>query len=375
MTEKKCNIGYTTGSCAAAAAKAAVTLLLLDKKLSQVSLQTPKGILLQLQLQCCYWQGQKTVCAVKKYSGDDPDVTNGILIYAMAEKIECDIVIDGGEGIGRVTKKGLQRDIGEAAINNIPRNMIKQCVKEICALADYKKGIAITIFAPEGIQIAKKTYNEKLGIVGGISILGTSGIVEPMSERALLDSIKVELNMKAVNSNGNIILTFGNYGSNFLKEHFAIDIENAVKISNFVGECIDFINTLSVQSVLLVGHIGKMVKIAGGIMQTHSKYADCRREIIGVHAAMAGANSEVIKNIMETVTTEQALFLLQKHSEIIFQKTMETILQKIIEHIQHRLQKEIEINIILFSEKMGVLAQSKGVEIFLKKYQNIKKTY
>lgn len=368
MIEKNLKIGYTTGSCAAAAAKGAVTLLLLYKKLSQVSLQTPKGISLQLQLQCCYWQGQKTICAVKKYSGDDPDVTNGMLLYAMAEKIESGIVIDGGEGIGRVTKKGLQREIGEAAINNVPRNMIQQCVKEVCALADYKKGIAITIFAPEGAEIAKKTYNEKLGIVGGISILGTTGIVEPMSERALLDSIKVELNMKAVNSNGNIILTFGNYGSNFLKEHFAIDIDNAVKISNFVGECIDFINTLPIQSLLLVGHIGKMVKIAGGVMQTHSKYADCRREIIGVHAAMAGTDCEIIRNIMETVTTEQALYLLKKHSEIIFQNTMETILQKIIEHIQYRLQKDIEVNVILFSEKMGVLAQSQGVEVFLKKY-------
>lgn len=368
MIEKKYKIGYTTGSCAAAAAKGAVTLLLLNQKLSQVSLQTPKGILLQLQLQCCYWEGQKTICAVKKYSGDDPDVTNGMLLYAMAEKIEYGIVIDGGKGIGRVTKKGLQREVGEAAINNVPRHMIKQCVQEVCALADYNKGIAITIFAPEGIEIAKKTYNEKLGIVGGISILGTSGIVEPMSEQALLDSIKVELNMKAVNGNGMIILTFGNYGNNFLKEHFAIDIDNAVKISNFVGESIAFIETLPIQSLLLVGHIGKMVKIAGGVMQTHSKYADCRREIIGVHAAMAGAESEVIKNIMETVTTEQALFLLQDYDEAIFQKTMHTILQKIIEHIQYRLQKKIEINVILFSEKMGVLAQSQGVEAFLKKY-------
>ncbi|NDO45567.1 cobalt-precorrin-5B (C(1))-methyltransferase CbiD [Clostridium sp. MD294] len=369
MIEKNLKIGYTTGSCAAAAAKGAVTLLLLNQKLSQVSLQTPKGIILQLQLQCCYWKEQKTICAVKKYSGDDPDVTNGMLLYAMAEKIEeYGIVIDGGKGIGRVTKRGLQREIGEAAINNVPIHMIKQCVQEVCTLADYNKGIAITIFAPEGVEIAKKTYNEKLGIVGGISILGTSGIVEPMSEQALLNSIKVELNMKAINSNGTIILTFGNYGSDFLKKHFDIDIDNAVKISNFIGECIDFVNTLPIQSLLLVGHIGKMIKIAGGVMQTHSKYADCRREIIGVHAAMAGAESEIIKNIMETVTTEQALFLLREYNEVIFQKTMHTILQKIIEHIQYRLQKEIEINIILFSEKMGILAQSQGVEAFLKKY-------
>ena len=159
---KKHEWGYTTGSCAAAAAKCAVTLLLLGKKLYSVSLQTPKGIVLQLNTQCCHWQGQKTVCGIQKYSGDDPDVTNGIMIYAIAEKIEKGIIIDGGEGIGRVTKKGLQQSIGEPAINAVPRNMILQCVKEICILAHYHKGIAITIFAPEGVEIAKKTYNEKL---------------------------------------------------------------------------------------------------------------------------------------------------------------------------------------------------------------------
>lgn len=368
--EKNLKWGYTTGSCAAAAAKAATILLLLDKKTKQIPLQTPKGITLQLDIKHCDWQGKKAVCAVQKYSGDDPDVTNGIWIYAMAEKIENDIVIDGGEGIGRVTKKGLQQQVGEAAINEVPRNMIKQCVEEICTLADYHKGVAVTIFAPEGAKIAKKTYNAKLGIIGGISILGTSGIVEPMSEKALLDSIKVELNMKVENSNGNIILTFGNYGRDFLKSYFGIDIEQAVKISNFIGESLDFVKTLSVQSILIVGHIAKLVKVAGGVMQTHSKYADCRREIVGVHAAMAGADSKIVKNIMESVTTEQALLLLKKQSNVLFQKTIQSILQKIIEHIQYRIGEEIEINVIVFSEKLGVLAQSSGVETFLKKYNS-----
>ena len=160
MNEKNLKWGYTTGSCAAAAAKCAVILLLLGKKLDSVSLQTPKGIVLQLHTKNCHWEGQKTICGVQKYSGDDPDVTNGITIYALAEKIEKGIIIEGGEGIGRVTKKGLQQPVGYAAINTVPRNMIRQCVKEICILADYQKGIAITIFAPEGVEIAKKTYNE-----------------------------------------------------------------------------------------------------------------------------------------------------------------------------------------------------------------------
>lgn len=370
MNEKNLKWGYTTGSCAAAAAKCAVILLLLGKKLDSVSLQTPKGIVLQLHTKNCHWEGQKTICGVQKYSGDDPDVTNGITIYALAEKIEKGIIIEGGEGIGRVTKKGLQQPVGYAAINTVPRNMIRQCVKEICMLADYQKGIAITIFAPEGVEIAKKTYNEKLGIVGGISILGTSGIVEPMSEKALLDSIKAECSVKAANSNGNIILTFGNYGNDFLKKHFHIDIESAVKVSNFIGDAIDFIKTLPLESVLIVGHIGKMIKIAGGIMQTHSKYADCRMEIIGVHAAIAGADSKTVKSIMECITAEQALLLLKNDNVQIFQNTMQSIAKKIMEHIQHRMGEKINCHIVVFSEKLGVLVQSENVVQFLKNYHN-----
>lgn len=370
MNEKNLKWGYTTGSCAAAAAKCAVILLLLGKKLDSVSLQTPKGIVLQLHTKNCHWEGQKTICGVQKYSGDDPDVTNGITIYALAEKIEKGIIIEGGEGIGRVTKKGLQQPVGYAAINTVPRNMIRQCVKEICMLADYQKGIAITIFAPEGVEIAKKTYNEKLGIVGGISILGTSGIVEPMSEKALLDSIKAECSVKAANSNGNIILTFGNYGNNFLKKHFHIDIESAVKVSNFIGDAIDFIKTLPLESVLIVGHIGKMIKIAGGIMQTHSKYADCRMEIIGVHAAIAGADSKTVKSIMECITAEQALLLLKNDNVQIFQNTMQSIAKKIMEHIQHRMGEKINCHIVVFSEKLGVLVQSENIVQFLKNYHN-----
>ena len=370
MKKHELKWGYTTGSCAAAAAKCAVTLLLLGKKLDSVSLQTPKGIVLQLNTQCCHWQGQKTVCGIQKYSGDDPDVTNGIVIYAIAEKIEKGIVIDGGEGIGRVTKKGLQQSIGEPAINTVPRNMILQCVKEICILADYHKGIAITIFAPEGAEIAKKTYNEKLGIVGGISILGTSGIIEPMSEKALLESIKVECNVKVANSNGNIILTFGNYGNDFLKKHYDIDIEQAVKVSNFIGDTIDYIKTLPIQSVLIVGHIGKMIKIAGGIMQTHSKYADCRMEIIGVHAAVAGADSKMVKSIMECITAEQALLLLKNHNQQIFQNTMQSIKEKLMYHIRYRMGEYVNCCVVVFSEKLGVLIQSENVECFLEQYHN-----
>ncbi|HIT86644.1 MAG TPA: cobalamin biosynthesis protein CbiD [Candidatus Coprocola pullicola] len=367
MNQKNLKWGYTTGSCAAAAAKGAVTLLLLGQKLQKTSLLTPKGITLQLDFINCSWKGEKTICGVKKDSGDDPDVTNGIVIYATAEKIEKGIIIEGGEGIGRVTKKGLQQPVGAAAINKVPREMIKKCIEEISALAQYHGGIAVTIWTPQGKEIAKKTYNSRLGILGGISILGTSGIVEPMSERALLDSIIVELGMKAANSNQNLILTPGNYGRAFLKKEYGIDVEKAVKISNFVGETLDAAKQLSLHAILLVGHIGKLVKIAGGIMQTHSKYADCRMEIIGVHGAMAGADTKTIQSIMQCITTEEALLLLKEKG--LLEKTMDSILKKMLEHMQYRLGEKTKIEVIVFSEKLGVLAQTKNVEAFLKNWR------
>ena len=212
--QKKLRFGYTTGSCAAAAAKGAAEILLGEKKISEVELMTPKGICLNLELLDIRQEENSVSCAVRKDGGDDPDTTDGILVYALVEKIPASsdpdkmkretetqgtrerILIDGGEGVGRVTKPGLKQPIGEAAINPVPRAMILKSVEEAADRFHYEGRLKITISVPEGKEIAKKTFNPRLGIVGGISILGTSGIVEPMSEKALVDSIRVEMSQR-----------------------------------------------------------------------------------------------------------------------------------------------------------------------------------
>ena len=190
---KQLRRGFTTGSCAAAAAKAATAMLLGEKEINTVRLVTPKGTGLDLDITDILISDDSVSCAVVKDSGDDPDVTNGIKVYAAVERAGSGIEIDGGEGVGRVTRPGLDQPVGAAAINSTPRKMIAEAVREIAEKHNYSGGFKVTVSVPEGIEIAKKTFNGRLGIEGGISILGTTGIVEPMSDEAVVETIRTEL--------------------------------------------------------------------------------------------------------------------------------------------------------------------------------------
>ena len=243
---KRLRYGYTTGSCAAGAARGAVRMLLSGETLSEVELDTPKGITLTLQLHDITRGETYVSCAVQKDAGDDPDTTNGILVYVKAEKFSISaaeqagqerktektrpqIILDGGIGVGRVTKPGLSQKVGEAAINPVPRAMILREAEEAAQEYDYEGGLKLTVSVPQGEEIAKKTFNPRLGILGGISILGTSGIVEPMSEKALIESIHVEMKQHFCQGENYILVTPGNYGADYLREHMSIPFENNIK--------------------------------------------------------------------------------------------------------------------------------------------------
>ena len=354
---KKLRCGYTTGSCAAAAAKAATIMLLRINTVDSVTIATPKGIELTLFIEKIIKGEDSVSCAVRKDSGDDPDVTNGILVYANVSKSkDKGIQIEGGIGVGRVTRPGLECAVGMAAINHVPMMMIESEVKSVCDAYQYDGGIAVEISIPEGVEIAKRTFNPRLGIANGISVLGTSGIVEPMSEQALVDSIKVEMNMLRASNFEYIVVTPGNYGEVFAQQNLSIDITNAVKCSNFVGEVLDYAVELKFKGVLLIGHIGKFVKLAGGIMNTHSRYADSRMEIMTAHAAIAGADITTLNNIMNCITTDEAISELDKAG--IRERTVETIIQKIDFQLNARVYHQIEVGAILFSNKYGFIGQT-----------------
>lgn len=354
---KKLRFGYTTGSCAAAAAKAAAWMLLTGQRKKTISLITPKGVALTLPVLDITMEETRVSCAIRKDSGDDPDVTNGALVYAEVTAKEAPgIAIDGGFGVGRVTKKGLDQSVGSAAINSIPRQMIRENLEEILALTDQKCGLSVVISVPEGEKLAKQTFNPRLGIVGGISILGTTGIVEPMSEKALVDTIRVELNQRKANGDEYVLLTPGNYGCDFIRAGLALNPEQAVQSSNFIGESLDICRELGFRGALLVGHIGKLVKLAGGMMNTHSKYGDCRMELLAAHAGAAGLPPEKIGEILECVACDDALRILKDAG--CFEKTLAGLTEKVLFHLRHRAGEDMEVGTILFSKEYGLLAQS-----------------
>ncbi len=366
---KKLRYGYTTGSCAAAASKAAAAMLLSGKEISYVELHTPKGIDLRLEVLEISREDNAVSCAIQKDGGDDPDVTNGILIYAKVSREPADeaqIIIDGGIGVGRVTKPGLEQPVGAAAINKVPRQMIRENLEAVCEQYHYHGKLSVVISIPAGVELAAKTFNPRLGIVGGISVLGTSGIVEPMSEQALIDTIRVEMRQKLANGMEYLLVVPGNYGIDFLDQYgHGLQLEDAVKCSNFVGEALDAAVEFGAKGVLLVGHIGKFVKLAGGIMNTHSHNADARMELLTVHAALLGAPVELLQKMMECVTTDDALKYLKEAD--LMEPVMERIMEKMEFYVNQRAQHQLELGVITFSNVFGILGQTKNVPDLVKK--------
>ncbi len=350
--------GYTTGTCAALAAAGAARYLLTGEAPSSMSLITPKGLRVEVPILEPMLGADCARCAVEKDGGDDVDATHGALIVAEVQKKgPSGIVIDGGEGVGRVTRPGLEQPVGSAAINRVPRQMIAQAVRAECARADYGGGLSVTISVPGGADIARRTFNPVLGIEGGISILGTSGVVEPMSDQAIVDTIGVELHQARAAGADRLILTPGNYGLDFLKAN-ALHFPGVplVKYSNFIGEALDLAGVEGFAQVLLVGHIGKLVKVAGGIMNTHSKWADCRLELFCAHAAVCGGDTALCQALLSAPTTDRAIALLDEAG--LRQAVMDRLLEAIQLHLDRRAAGSFQVGAVVFSNEFGLLGQT-----------------
>ena len=362
---KKLRCGFTTGTCAAAASAGAARMLLSGKVIENITVITPSGNSVTVGLTDIKKENDYVSCAVQKDSGDDPDVTDKILVYSTVSYEKSGITVDGGEGVGRVTKKGLKQQIGEAAINPVPRKMIDEQLKTAASDYSYDGGLKAVISVPMGIQIAKKTFNPRLGIEGGISILGTTGIVEPMSEQALIDTISVELDVRKAQNEEFIIVTPGNYGQDFLRDNLGIAVDKCVKCSNFIGDTIDMCIEKGFKSMLLVGHIGKLSKLGCTIYNTHSRYADGRMEAFALCAALCGAEREVLENILGCITTDAALEILKK--EGIFDETIKMLEKRIDRSLKLRAKGSIEIGMITFSEEYGILCKTENADNMLEK--------
>lgn len=359
--------GFTTGSCATAATAAALKMLLSGEIVNTVSIITPAGKTYQPSVYEQQIIGDKlpadeAVCCVIKYSGDDPDITAGMKIYSKVSLLEePGIVITGGEGIGLVTRPGLDQPVGEYAINSTPRKMIIETVSDILDSFDAECGVKVQIFAPEGVSLAEKTFNPHMGIVGGISIIGTSGIVEPMSTKALLDTIKLDINMQKSEEKTQCIICPGNYGVTFLKGKYGINEKDIVTCSNYAGDSVRMAYEAGFRRILFCSHIGKLIKVSGGYLNTHSQYGDHRMELMAKAYGEAcenkaiAADEKVIQKIMDCVTTTAALDIL---NEIDFlYPVSEVIVRKAAQELKKAAGDDLNIECILYENNYGELAK------------------
>lgn len=367
---KALRCGYTTGTCATAAAAAAAEMLLTGEAVRQTMVRLPQGQEAVLPVENIKMAKMSVSCSVTKHAGDDPDVTDGMAIYAeVSFQDEPGVVLQGGKGVGTVTGPGLQVPPGEAAINPVPRRMIKEHVERVRMAHPCDRGLRVIISAENGEKIAQKTFNPRLGIVGGISILGTTGIVEPMSERALIETIHVLIDKARVKNSKRVVISPGNYGRDYCLSHFSFDMDHSIKFSNYVGETLDYLVYRGFEEVLLVGHAGKLVKLAAGVMNTHSAVADCRMEVLAVHSLLCGAKPELVPAVMACKTTDEALALLDTAD--ITKPVMASVLAKASEHIGYRTHGELQVEIIMFATGDRVLAQTDGAEELAKKMRGL----
>lgn len=344
--------GYTTGSCATAGAKAGAIYLLEGYCPNSVEISAPNNKILTIPIAKCEPINNGVSCTVIKDGGDDIDITNGIDIVTTVTLTDSGIYIDGGVGVGTVTKRGLNQPVGNKAINSTPREMISCNIKEVSLENNYTGGFNILISVPMGKEIAKKTFNSRLGIVEGISILGTTGVVRPMSDKAILDTIRTELNVKKSSGVKRLVITLGNYGNFFVQENLNISEDDTIQCSNFIGDTLDMANELGFKDILLVGHIGKLVKLGCGLMNTHSKYGDARMETLCICALKCGATTDILNKILDCVTTDEAINVLKEYN--IFQDTMQILKDRISYYLEKRIGS-MKIQYIIFSNVHGIL--------------------
>lgn len=361
--------GFTTGSCAAAAGKAAAYMLLSGNRKENIEIDTPAGIKYRPSIESIEMGKDYVSCGVRKESGDDPDITNGVLIFAKVSycnttETSSRVVIEGGKGVGRVTRPGLDQPVGNAAINSVPRQMIEKEVTQVMDLFDYNGSLFVEISIPQGEELAAKTFNPRLGIEGGISIIGTTGIVEPMSTKALLDTILVELRQNRDMGMTVAVVSPGNYGLEFMRDNYNYDLDRAVKCSNYIGDTIDMAIELGFKKMLLCGHVGKLIKLSGGIMNTHSREADCRMELMAAAAIKCGASVDALNDILNCVSTEEAIEIYLR--EQIQDRCFEYIMEKIDFFLNKRGAGQLEIQCIMYSNKYGLLGETCRAKEFLK---------
>ena len=364
-TRRILRYGNTTGACAAAAAKAAL-IALIDRSVDRVGVPSPIGVRFEILVESAKKLSDDTaVATVVKDAGDDIDATDKLEITATV-KLTADgkVTIRSGKGIGMVTKPGLAVPVGQAAINPIPRRMIEESVREALPAG---KGADVTLDIPEGEKVATKTLNAKLGVLGGLSVLGTTGIVKPLSMEACRRSLVPQIDVALSAGFERVFFVPGNIGERITKKLFKPPEDAIVQTGDFVGYMFDKAVEKGVKQILFLGHPGKLTKVAANIFNTHHKVADARNEVVAAYAGAEGADAALINQILQSNTTEEAITLLKQAN--LSKQVFNRIAERVSQRISERVQQKIKISVILVSldgEILGADKNARSSETWLK---------
>lgn len=348
--------GYTTGTSATAAAKAALLSIINQTKIENVDVKLPNGSLIKIPIHSCEFDENGAKCSVIKDGGDDPDVTHGaeiVVDLSFTNKTD-EIEIDGGEGVGVVTKPGLGLELNKAAINPVPKKMINENLREIKNKYNFSKGIRIIISVPRGKELGPKTDNPRIGILNGISILGTSGIVIPFSTASYAASIRQNLDVAIAMGNDIVVLTTGGRSEDFAKKIVDLPEHCFVQMGDFSGYTIQQCARKAIKKAYVVGFIGKLAKMAAGVKQTHVKGSKVDMNFLADLARKCNADETTIENIKKANTARHV-------SEIIIQNNVkgffEEICNETYKHMRKHSEEKVPLDVILFDFDGNILAR------------------
>ncbi len=352
----KLKTGYTTGSSATAAAKASLLSIINQKKIENIDILLPKKSYIQIPVHSCEFGSEKAKCSVIKNGGDDPDVTHGaeiIVELSFTKKIN-EIEIDGGEGVGTVTKPGLGLEINKPAINPVPKKMIIENIREVGKEILLEKGIRIVISVPKGKELGPKTDNPRLGITNGISILGTSGIVIPFSTASYAASIRQNLDVAIAMNNDTVVLTTGGRSEDFAKKMIDLPEHCFVQIGDFSGYAIQQCGKKDIKRAYVVGFIGKLAKMAAGVKQTHVKGSKVDMGFLAELAQKCNANESIIQDIKKANTARHVSEIIQENK---IEGFFDLISGETYKHMRKHSEEKVPIDVILFDFEGNILSR------------------
>ena len=354
----KLRTGFTTGSCATAASKACILAIQNQKIIENVDIILPKRSRLEIEIDSCEFTTNSAKCSVIKDGGDDPDVTHGAAIFVNIELTDVigEIEIDGGEGVGRVTKPGLGLEIGSAAINPTPKKMILENVKEVGEELLEKNGIRVVVSVPKGKELGPKTDNPRIGIMGGISILGTSGIVIPYSTASFAAAIRQQISVVNTMNDDNVVLTTGGRSEDFARKIIDLPDHSFIQMGDFSGYTIKQCAKQELKKAYVAGFIGKLAKMAAGVKQTHVKGGKVDMKFLSELAKRCNAGEKTISRILgaNTARNVQEIIVEDKIDGFFDEVTKEACLQ-----MRQHSEGKIPVEVILFDFDGTVLSRDK----------------